>query len=124
MAKIMIVDDSLTERRIIRTLLQENTDHTIIAEATDGEDAIYKYKRYKPDLVTMDLNMPEMNGIEALTAIIGMDPDAKIIVVTSMSQKSLVIKALQSGAKAYVLKPLDGTKLKEKIDQIIPQEQI
>ena len=103
MAKIMIVDDSLTERRIIRSLLQENTSHTIVAEAMDGEDAIHKYKRYKPDLVTMDLNMPEMNGIDLLKVIREKTPATEVIMVTAYASVDTATEALRLGAVDYLL---------------------
>jgi len=118
MAKtIMIVDDSL----IMRKNLSRNLDilgHHIIAEAKDGQESIDLYQTHRPDLVTMDITMPGMDGITALEKIKKIDSDSNIIMVTSHGQESMVMTALKAGSKGYILKPVTADKLKEAIGRI------
>ena len=117
---ILIVDDSLIMRtNLLRSL--EGIGHKVIAEAVNGQEGIDAYNKYKPDLVTMDITMPEMNGIEAVEKIVALHPDSKIIMVTSHGQEAMVMGALKAGAKGYILKPISPEKLKESIGKIFPE---
>jgi len=107
MAKILIVDDSRTSRRILKSLF-EAEGHKVIGEATDGEVAIDLYKELKPDIVSMDITMPVMNGIDSLAKIKEFDPAAKVIMVTSAGQKTKMTKALKLGAVDFVTKPFEN----------------
>ena len=118
MASIMIVDDSITIRRALRNMLVKN-GHNIVAEAGNGEEAVAKYKAAIPEIVTMDLNMPVMNGVTATQKIITMFPDASIIMLSSVKDKNLVVSAVKCGAKSYILKPVEETKLIEAINTIL-----
>lgn len=100
----MIVDDSKFMRNWLKKLLGENNFH-VIAEAENGCEAVQKYKKYSPDIVVLDLTMPVMNGIEALKKIIKIDPNANIVICTSLGEKYNVIEALKLGAKDFVVKP-------------------
>ncbi|AIF84398.1 response regulator containing CheY-like receiver domain and AraC-type DNA-binding domain [Candidatus Nitrososphaera evergladensis SR1] len=104
--KILVVDDALFMRTILKDILQSN-GFTNILEAGDGAAAIDAYRKNKPDLVTMDINMPGTDGIQALKSIISIDPTAKIIMVTSVEQKQIMQEAIKVGAKDYVVKPFD-----------------
>ena len=104
--KILVVDDALFMRTILKDILQAN-GFTNIIEAGDGAAAIDAYRRNKPDLVTMDVNMPGTDGMAALKSIVAMDPMAKVIMVTSVEQKQIVQEAIKTGAKDYVVKPFD-----------------
>ncbi|WP_415251632.1 response regulator, partial [Sulfurimonas sp.] len=102
---VLIVDDSLIMRvNLVRSL--EGIGHNIIAEAADGHSSITAYKEHKPDLVTMDITMPDMDGITAVQKIKEFDADANVIMVTSHGQEAMVMNALKSGAKGYILKPV------------------
>ncbi len=117
---ILIVDDSLIMRvNLVRSL--EGIGHNIVAEAIDGHSSIAAYKEYKPDLVTMDITMPDMDGITAVTKIKEFDKDAKVIMVTSHGQEAMVMNALKSGAKGYILKPVSPEKLREAIGKIFDE---
>jgi two-component system chemotaxis response regulator CheY len=105
-AKILVVDDALFMRTILKDILSSN-GFTNIAEAGDGAAAIDSYKKSRPDLVTMDINMPGTDGIQALKSIMAHDPTAKVIMVTSVEQKQIVQDAIKMGAKDYVVKPFD-----------------
>jgi len=104
MSKILIVDDSAIARRNLKTILLK-AGHTIIAEADNGMQAYREYTMHKPDLVTMDITMPVMDGVSAVRKIVSEFPDANIIVISAIDQKPMVMKALEAGAKHYILKP-------------------
>ena len=117
---VLIVDDSLIMRvNLVRSL--EGIGHNIIAEAVDGHSSITAYKEYKPDLVTMDITMPDMDGITAVQKIKEYDGDANVIMVTSHGQEAMVMNALKSGAKGYILKPVSPEKLREAIGKIFTE---
>jgi len=121
MASIMIVDDSITIRRALRNMLVKN-GHKIVAEAGNGEEAVEKYKATMPEIVTMDLNMPMMDGVSAAKQIIGMFPNANIIMLSSVKDKNQVISAVKSGARSYILKPIHESKLIETVDAILKNQ--
>lgn len=106
MANILLVDDSRTSRKILRNILEE-AGHTIVDEATDGEQAIEKYIASKPDIITLDITMPVMDGIEALKQIKMIDSDAKVVMVSASSQKDKLIEAVKYGAEDFIAKPFE-----------------
>ncbi|GEC92982.1 MULTISPECIES: response regulator [Brevibacillus] len=110
MARILIADDSLVVRDYMKIIL-ERAGHQIIAEATNGLDAYQMYTAHLPDVVTMDINMPGMNGIETVKKIIDTFPDANIIMVSTNGLKPLVFEAINAGARDYILKPIDEERL-------------
>jgi two-component system chemotaxis response regulator CheY len=120
MANILIVDDSLMIRRLIRTILSGDK-HNIVGEASNGQEAYDAYIKYKPDLVTMDVSMPNVNGILAVKQIMNEFPEANIIMVSAISQRDMVFEALESGAKHYVIKPITRDKLNMVIDEVLTQ---
>jgi two-component system chemotaxis response regulator CheY len=119
MLKILVVDDSLIMRRNVSKMV-EGLGHKVIGEAKDGIEAIDLYKKLKPDLVTMDITMPEMDGIMAVQELKKIDKHVKIIMVTSHGQEEMVITAIRSGAGGYLLKPLNIMKLRDSIRKIYP----
>ncbi|NHN30636.1 response regulator [Paenibacillus agricola] len=123
MAKILIVDDSSLMRRNLKYIL-ENAGHQVVGEASDGVQAYSEYVRTEPDLVTMDITMPRVNGLEAIKKIILMDPLANIIIVSAIDQKSSVFEAVKLGAKQYVIKPVTEKVILEKINKVLqlPEE--
>ena len=121
MAKIMIVDDSKMIRSALKLFLEAG-EHEIIFEAKNGIEAVAAYKHYKPDLVTMDISMPDMNGVEAVKLIRAFDPAARIIMLSSLSQKEFVIQAIKSGAKNYLIKPVTKEKIISAVNDILAKE--
>jgi two-component system chemotaxis response regulator CheY len=118
MGTILIVDDS----QFMRFYLKKNitlTEHEIVAEANNGREAIELYTQFSPDLVTMDITMPEMNGLDALRAIIKIDPNAKIIMCSAMGQQALIVEAIRSGAKDFIVKPFDQNRVVETIKKVL-----
>ncbi len=117
---VMIVDDSLIMRvNLVRSL--EGLGHTIISEAINGASSITAYEKQRPDLVTMDITMPDMDGITAVKKIREIDKNANIIMVTSHGQEAMVMSALKAGAKGYILKPVSPEKLRESIGKVFPE---
>lgn len=108
---IMIVDDSHFTRRAIRKIIEENHLSKKIIEAEDGVDAVIKYKEYHPTLVTMDVLMPKADGIQALRAIKKLDPEAKVMMVSSTGKIHIVQDAMRAGAIDYILKPFDSSQM-------------
>ena len=115
--KVLITDDTAFMRMTLRNVLEKN-GYTVIGEAEDGLQAVEKYMLDKPDLVTMDITMPNMDGITAIKKIMEKDPDAKIVVVSAMGQKSLVIEALNSGAKDFIVKPFQPDRIIEALQKV------
>ncbi|AYO31757.1 response regulator [Biomaibacter acetigenes] len=104
MKKILIVDDAAFMRFAIRTVLERN-GFQVVGEAENGSVAISKYKELQPDIVTMDITMPEMDGIQALREIRKLNPNSKIIIISALGQESYVREAVKLGAKGFVVKP-------------------
>ncbi|MGB5792644.1 response regulator [Poseidonibacter sp.] len=120
MLKVLVVDDSLIIRKKVTKII-ENLGHEVVYAAKNGVEAIESYNIKKPDLVTMDITMPDMDGITAVKKIIENDKDAKIIMVTSHGQEDMVIKSIQSGAMGYILKPISDDKLAQSIGEVFPK---
>lgn len=105
-ARIMIVDDAAFMRKRIRNILTKE-GYEVVAEGINGAEAVEHYKQLRPDLVTMDITMPEMDGITALQEIRKIDPAALVVMVTAMGQQSMVVKAIKAGAKDFIVKPFE-----------------
>lgn len=106
MSKILVVDDSRTSRKILKGIL-ESKGYEIVGEASNGEEGVKMFQECKPDVVTLDITMPVMDGIEALEKIKAIDPDARVIMVTAAGQKGNVMQALKLGAFEFVSKPFE-----------------
>ncbi|MDF2942413.1 MAG: cheY2 [Herbinix sp.] len=104
MKKVLIVDDAAFMRLAIKNILVKN-EFDVVGEAENGSIAIKKYMELKPDVVTMDITMPEMTGIEALKSIIAFDANAKVVMVSAMGQEHLIMEAIMGGAKSFIVKP-------------------
>ncbi|SNX55507.1 response regulator [Thermoanaerobacterium sp. RBIITD] len=118
MSKIMIVDDAAFMRMMIKDIITKNNLGSVV-EAEDGSVAVEKYQQEKPDLVMMDITMPEMDGIQAVKHIKEMDPDAKIIMCSAMGQQAMVIEAIQAGAKDFIVKPFQPDRVIEAIKKML-----
>lgn len=104
MGNVLIVDDAAFMRLSIRMMLEKN-GFKVVGEAENGVIGVQKYKELSPDIVTMDLTMPEMTGLEALKAIKSYDPNAKVIMISAMGQEGIVKEAVLNGAKSFIVKP-------------------
>ncbi|MFZ5632044.1 MAG: response regulator [Bacillota bacterium] len=116
--KILIVDDAAFMRMMIKNILLKN-GYEIAGEAENGKQAISMYMESKPDLVTMDITMPEMDGIESVKAIRSSDPDANIIMCSAMGQQSMVMDAIQAGAKDFIVKPFQQDRILQAIERVL-----
>jgi len=117
MATVLIVDDSRTSRKILRGLL-ERAGFVITGEAVNGEDGYLKYKELQPDIVTMDITMPIMDGIESLSLIKHANADAKVVMITAAGQKEKMVDALKRGADEFITKPFDEAEVIATIKKI------
>ncbi len=120
MKKVLIVDDTKFMRNILAGILKKK-DLEIAGEAVNGREAIEKYKELRPDIVTMDIIMPEIDGIQAVKEIMKFDPNAKILMCSAMGQQALVIEAIQAGAKDFVIKPFQPTRVLEAVDRTLQE---
>jgi two-component system chemotaxis response regulator CheY len=116
--RVLIVDDAVVMRMMIKGILSKN-GYEIVGEAQNGAEAVEKYRALTPDLVTMDMVMPEMDGISAVKEIVANHPDARIIMCTSMGQQALVVEAIQAGAKSFITKPFQPPKILETIQKVL-----
>jgi two-component system chemotaxis response regulator CheY len=104
MARVLIADDAAFMRMMIKNILSQN-GHEVVGEAENGTQAVSKYAELKPDVTTMDITMPEMDGIAALKGILAADPTAKVVMCSALGQEAKVIESIRSGAKDFVVKP-------------------
>ena len=119
MAKnILICDDAAFMRMMIKDILTKN-GYNIVGEAENGANAVEKYAELKPDLVLMDITMPEMDGIEALKKIKAADANASIIMCSAMGQQAMVIESIQSGAKDFIVKPFQADRVLEAVQKVV-----
>ncbi|MCM1134826.1 MAG: response regulator [Clostridium sp.] len=119
MAKnILIVDDAAFMRMMIKDILTKN-GYNVVGEAENGLKAFEKYNELKPDLVLMDITMPELDGIGALKKIKSADPNAMIVMCSAMGQQAMVIEAIQSGAKDFIVKPFQADRVLEAVKKVI-----
>lgn len=123
--KVLIVDDAMFMRNMIAEIFNgkkyKEEDYLVVAEAENGIEAVEKYKEHNPDIVTMDIVMPEMTGIEALKEIMGMDSDANVIMCSALGQDSLVMEALDAGAKDFIVKPFQPEKVLDVVTRILDE---
>ncbi|HIP92741.1 MAG TPA: response regulator [Thermotoga sp.] len=115
--KVLIVDDAAFMRMLLKDIITK-AGFEVVGEATNGVEAVEKYKELKPDIVTMDITMPEMNGIEAVKKIKEIDPNAKIIMCSAMGQQAMVIEAIQAGAKDFIVKPFQPARVIEALQKL------
>jgi len=119
-ARVLVVDDAIFMRRMISEILEEN-GMEVVGEADTGAAAIKLYNELKPDLVTMDIIMPEMNGIDAVKEIIAIDAQAKIVMCSALGQQALVQEALAAGARDFLIKPFNPSRVIEVISKVLGQ---
>ena len=118
MAKIMIVDDAAFMRMMIKDILVKE-GFEVVAEASNGQEAVKLYSEKNPDRVTMDITMPEMDGISAVKEIRKTNPNAKVIMCSAMGQQGMVIEAIQAGAKDFIVKPFQKDRVLEAITKVL-----
>ncbi len=116
--RILIVDDALFMRTLLRDIF-EKQGWEVVGEAENGQEAVEQYRRLKPDLVTMDIVMPEKNGLDALWEITSEYPEAAVVMCSALGQDNLVLQAVQYGARDFIVKPVDEDRLLEVVHRIL-----
>ncbi|MBT2682828.1 response regulator [Bacillus sp. ISL-37] len=118
MARILIVDDAKFMRITLTNILKK-ANHEIVGEAENGREAVELYRELKPDLVTMDITMPEMSGLDAVKEIKKNFKDAKIIMCSAMGQQKMVVDAIEAGAKDFIVKPFDDSQVVDSVSRVL-----
>lgn len=118
MAKVLIIDDASFMRLSLKSMLERN-GFEVVGEAENGEIGVVKYKEVKPDIVTMDVTMPKMDGVQTLKLIREYDPKARVVMVTAMGQEQIVKQAVLSGAKSFIVKPFKEDRLVETLKKVL-----
>ncbi|MBD3267023.1 response regulator [bacterium] len=115
---VMIVDDAAFMRATLKDVITKG-GYEVVAEAVNGKDAVEKYKIHTPDIVTLDITMPEMDGLEALKQITAADPNAKIVMCSAIGQQQNVVEAIKAGAKDFIVKPFQPERVLEAIKKVL-----
>jgi two-component system chemotaxis response regulator CheY len=115
---VLVCDDAIFMRTMISDILSQ-AGFEVVGEAESGVQAVQKYRELKPDLVTMDIVMPDMGGIEAVREICKSDPEARILMCSAMGQQALVVEAIQAGAKDFVVKPFQPSRVLEAVQRVL-----
>lgn len=119
MAKtILVVDDAMFMRKMLKDILSQ-AGYEVVGEAEDGDDAYHKYKQFMPDLVTMDITMPNTSGIEGAKKIVSEFPQANILMCSAMGQENMVVESIGAGAKGFIVKPFKQDKVLDSVQKII-----
>lgn len=118
LAKILVTDDAQFMRMQLKDILTK-LGHEVIGEAENGKESIQLNEELDPDLITMDITMPEMSGLDAVKEIRKNDPDVKIIMCSAMGQQQMVVEAIQAGAQDFIVKPFNSERIKESLDKVL-----
>ncbi|KIL41306.1 chemotaxis protein CheY [Gordoniibacillus kamchatkensis] len=120
MVRVMVVDDAAFMRAFLKQMLTD-VGFQVVAEAKDGDEAVKLFMHMRPDVVTMDITMPEMNGIDALNEIRKVDPQAKVIMCSAVGQHNMILNAIKAGASDFIVKPFQKERVLEAIKKVMPQ---
>jgi two-component system chemotaxis response regulator CheY len=120
MARILIVDDSIVSRTNLKSILVQ-AGHQVVGEGVDGQDGLEKFIALRPDMVTMDITMPKLNGIECLKEILSRDPRARIMMISALGQGAKILEAINAGASHYITKPFESDKVLEAVTEIMSE---
>ena len=118
MAKILVADDSRTSRKMLLDIIR-SMDFDEILEATDGNDAVAKFEEYKPDVITLDITMPGMDGIEVLKKVKEINPNAKVVMITAAAQSTKIMEAIKLGAEEFIAKPYEAAQVEDALKRLI-----
>ncbi|HHU89796.1 MAG TPA: response regulator [Clostridiaceae bacterium] len=120
--KFVITDDAIFMRTLLRNIIEQYEGYEVVGEASNGREAIEVAKKYQPDVLTLDITMPEMDGIRAVKEILKVSPKTRIIMVSAMGQQSMVIEAIKQGAKDFVVKPFDKSRVYQSIKNVLAMD--
>ncbi len=118
----VITDDAIFMRTLLRKIIEQSEDYEVVGEASNGLEAIEAAKKYQPGILTLDITMPEMDGIQAVKGILEVSPKTRIIMVSAMGQQSMVIEAIKQGAKDFVVKPFDKSRVYQSIKNVLAMD--
>lgn len=118
----VITDDAIFMRTLLRKIIEQNEEYEVLGEASNGLEAIEAAKKYQPGILTLDITMPEMDGIQAVKEILKASPKTRIIMVSAMGQQSMVIEAIKQGAKDFVVKPFDKSRVYQSIRNVLAMD--
>jgi two-component system chemotaxis response regulator CheY len=118
MARVLVVDDAAFMRKMVGDALAKG-GHEVVGEAANGAEAVTRYQELKPDLTTLDITMPEMDGLTALAEIVGFDPSARVVMCSALGQESKVLQAIKLGAKDFVVKPFQADRVIEAVGKAL-----
>ena len=116
--RILVVDDAAILRQMLKNILTTH-GHEVVGEAINGKEALEKYKKLKPDIVTMDIVMPEVNGIQALKNILAFDKKAKVIIISVLDQRKSLIEAIKAGATDFIIKPFESDRVLAAVEECL-----
>lgn len=118
----VITDDAIFMRTLLRKIIEQSDEYEVVGEASNGREAIAAAKEYQPGILTLDITMPEMDGIQAVKEILRVSPKTRIIMVSAMGQQSMVIEAIKQGAKDFVVKPFDKSRVYQSIKNVLAMD--
>lgn len=118
MANVLVVDDAAFMRLTIKKILEEN-GHVMVGEAANGKEAVHQYETLRPDVVILDITMPDMNGVQALNKIKELDPDVKVIICSAMGNQHMLAQTIECGAKDFVVKPFQPERLVAAVEKVV-----
>lgn len=114
----VVVDDAIFMRTLLKKMIEEVETYTVVGEGSNGYEAVEQAKKHQPDLMTLDITMPDMDGIKAVKEILKVSPNTRIIMVSAMGQQSMVIEAIKLGAKDFVVKPFEKSRVLQAIKNV------
>jgi two-component system chemotaxis response regulator CheY len=118
MARVLVVDDAVFMRKMVSDALAKG-GHEVVGEAANGQEAVAQYTAIKPDVMTLDITMPEMDGLTALKEVLALDPGARVVMCSALGQESKVMEAIKTGAKDFVVKPFNPDRVNGAIDKAV-----
>ncbi|HHW22372.1 MAG TPA: response regulator [Clostridiaceae bacterium] len=118
----VITDDAIFMRTLLRKIIEQHEDYEVVGEASNGREAIEAAAKYQPAILTLDITMPELDGIQAVKEILKVSPKTRIIMVSAMGQQSMVIEAIKQGAKDFVVKPFDKSRVYQSIRNVLAMD--
>jgi len=118
----VITDDAIFMRTLLRRIIEQTEKYEVLAEASNGLEAIELAEKYKPDIITLDITMPQMDGLQAVPEILKVSPKTRVIMVSAMGQQGMVIEAIKLGAKDFIVKPFDKTRVCQSIENVMAME--